>query len=125
VVDEEEKIIGIISERDVLKYTRWVIGQPLRDPAKLLEEENEASYVSGQRGIDVIELIASATAETLMTKEVVTVEEETPILEVVRMMNRNKINRIPVVDDSGRLKGIVTRADILQMIEEWAETAQI
>lgn len=122
VIDEKEKIIGIISERDVMKYTQWVIGQPLKDPVKVLEGDNEATYVTGQRGIDVIELVASATAETIMTKEVVIVDEGTPILEAVRLMNREEINRIPVTDETGKLKGIVTRADILKMLEAWADT---
>ena len=122
VIDAEEKVIGIISERDVMKYTQWIIGQPLKDPARLLEEDNEATYVTGQRGIDIIELVASATAGTIMTEKVITVKGETSILETVRLMNRKEINRIPVVDDVGKLLGIVTRADILKMLENWADT---
>ncbi|NMB34664.1 MAG: CBS domain-containing protein [Firmicutes bacterium] len=121
VIDEKEKIIGIISEKDVMKYTQWIIGQPLKDPVKILEDDNEATYVTGQRGVDVIELVASATAETIMTQEVVIVSEETPVLEIVRLMNRKEINRIPVTDETGKLKGIVTRADILKMLERWAD----
>lgn len=122
VIDAEEKVIGIISERDVMKYTQWIIGQPLKDPARLLEEDNEATYVTGQRGVDIIELVASATAGTIMTEKVITVKGETSILETVRLMNRKEINRIPVVDDVGKLLGIVTRADILKMLEDWADT---
>jgi CBS domain-containing protein len=120
VVDEGERLVGIISEKDIMKYTHWVIGQPLKDPAKILEGNNEAAHVIGQRGIDVIELVASATAETIMTKNVITLEEGACILEAVRLMNKNGINRVPVVDSSGKVKGIVTRADILTMLEEWA-----
>ncbi len=120
IVDEGEKLIGIISEKDVMKYTQWVIGQPLKDPVKILEGDIEAAHFTGQRGIDVIELVASATAETIMTKDVISVGEETPVLEVVRLMNSNEVNRVPVVDNSGKVKGIVTRADILKMLEAWA-----
>ncbi len=122
VIDEKEELVGIISEKDVLKYTQWIIGQPLKDPIKLLDTDSEAAHITGQRGVDVIELVASATAETIMTKELITVKEETTMLETVRLMNRKEVNRIPVTDDSGKLKGIVTRADILKMLENWADT---
>ena len=44
-----------------------------------------------------------------MARKVTTVKEDTPGLEVARVMNRKKINRVPVVDASGRLVGLITR----------------
>lgn len=120
VVDKDKKVVGVVSEKDLLKYTRSIIGQPLRDPAKLLKQEGESASVTGQRGVDVIEFVASATVKTLMTTDIIVAKEDTPVLDVVRLMNENKVNRIPVVDDAGRLSGIVTRADILRRVEEWA-----
>ncbi len=120
VVDEEEKVTGVISERDVLKYTRWVVGHPVKDPYSLMEDEAEAAHVSGHRGLDVIEFVATATAETVMTVQVIKIEEDSPALDAVRLMNKHKINRVPVVDSSGKLKGIVTRADVLREVEKWA-----
>jgi len=122
VVDEEEKVLGIISERDILKYTRWIVGQPVKDPYKLMDDEIEAAHVSGQRGLDVIEFIASAYAEAVMTPKVIKIEEDAFVLEVIHLMNEKKINRVPVVDRSGKLKGIVTRADIVKAIVKWTET---
>ncbi len=121
VVDEEEKVTGVISERDVLKYTRWVVGHPVKDPYKLMDDEAEAAHVSGQRGLDVIEFVATATAETVMTVQVIKIEEDSPALDAVRLMNKHNINRVPVVDSSGKLKGIVTRADVLKEVEKWAK----
>ncbi len=121
VVDGEGKVAGIISERDVLKYTRWVVGTPLRDPGKLLGKESNAASISGERGVDVIEAVASTTAGVVMTDRVITVDEDAPVLEVVRMMNSYQINRVPVVDQGGILRGLVSRADILRVVEKWAD----
>ncbi len=123
VLDEEEKVVGIISERDVLKYTRWVVGRPLRGPGKLLEDKEEAAHVSGERGVDVIEAVAAVTARQVMTMNPFTVREDTPLLNIVRLMNRRAINRVPVVDSEGKLRGIVSRADIMLILEKWAEQA--
>ena len=124
VVDEQDRVVGIISERDLLKYTRIVLGRPCRDLSTLLEEK-EATAVDSQRGVEVIELIASNTASNLMTKEVITLREDTPTIEAVKVMNRQQINRIPVVDSEQKLQGIVTRANVLNMIEKWTESNQL
>ena len=122
VIDEGERVVGIISERDILKYTHWIVGQPIRDLNKIIGDEKEVAYVSGGRGVDMIEAVAAATAKVVMTENVVTVKEDTSVLEVVRLMNKNDINRVPVIDEAGRLTGVVSRANIMLMIEDWAAT---
>jgi len=121
VVDEKEKILGIISERDILKYTHFVVGQPIRDICQLLEENDEVARAGSDRGVDLIEAVASNTAEVVMTNEIITAKEESPVLEIVILMNKYGINRVPIVDEGKKLKGMVTRANILQMLEQWAE----
>ncbi len=121
VVDEKEKILGIISERDILKYTHFVVGQPIRDICQLLEENDEVARAGSDRGVDLIEAVASNTAEVVMTNEIITAKEESPVLEIVSLMNKYGINRVPIVDEGKKLKGMVTRANILQMLEQWAE----
>ena len=55
------------------------------------------------------------TAASLMTPRVIMVMPDTPLSVVVRQMFQHRINRIPVVDPSGRLVGIVSRSDVLRM----------
>lgn len=119
VVNKDKKVVGMISEKDVLKYTRCIIGGPVRNPRQLLDKENESARVSGQRGLDVIEFVASATVAALMIPDVVSASETTSVLDVIETMNRRKINRVPVVDAAGKLTGIVTKTDILKMVEKW------
>ncbi len=118
VVDDDHKVIGIISETDIRKYTRQVIGQPLRDHDLLLEEEADASYVGSQRGVDIIEFVATVTAQNLMTASIIAVTEDTSIIDIVKLIVENKVNRIPVIDENGKLTGIIARHDVLKMLYE-------
>ena len=119
-VTDNQRVIGVVSERDILKYTRLVIGYPAKHFSQLPGGENVAN-VTEERGINVMELAASITAEVMMTKEPVVAKENTPILEVVELICENNINRVPIVDEEGILKGIISRADILKLIKEKGE----
>ena len=121
VVDEQERVIGIISEKDILKHTRWIMGRPF-NLEKVLQDY-EATTVEDQRGLEMIELVASTNAGTLMTDDVITVNQEAPIMEAVKMINQNNINRLPVVDNQQKLVGIVTRANLIVIMEKWVENS--
>ncbi len=49
----------------------------------------------------------------LMTRPVLTVDEDTPVSEIARLMLDHKISGLPVVDRAGRLVGIVTESDLV------------
>ena len=53
------------------------------------------------------------TVESVMTDEVVAVRPATPFRELVRLLEQHRISALPVVDDTGRLVGIVSEADLL------------
>lgn len=121
VVDDEDKLIGIISETDILRYTQQIIGQPLRDPHHVFTKGKEVLHVDiTHRGVEVIELVASTAVETLMTTEVISATEDTPLFEVSRLMYENSINRIPVTDKNNKLLGVITRADLIKaLVQKW------
>ena len=56
-------------------------------------------------------------AGDVMTREVVTVRPETPVLEIVRLLLSRGISGVPVLDDAGALVGVVTEGDLLRRIE--------
>jgi len=128
VVDEKKKVVGIVTERDILKYTRWVIGQPVKDLRQLFREGEEevakSEHTVGQRAVDVIELVASVTVGNLMTEAVFVEKGDLHVLKLVKMMNENDINRIPIVNERKELIGIVTREDILKVFEMCFENYQ-
>lgn len=125
VVDDDDKLVGVISETDILRYTQQIIGQPLRDPHRVFTKSQEVLQIDlTHRGVEVIELVAATTVETLMTTDVIYVLEDTPFLKAVRLMYEHNINRIPIVDNNGELKGIITRADVIKtLVNNWSDNS--
>ena len=57
-------------------------------------------------------------AQDVMTKEVVAVAPETPVVDVARLLARRRISGAPVTDAQGRLLGIVSEGDLIRRLEE-------
>ncbi|MGB9644070.1 MAG: CBS domain-containing protein [Stellaceae bacterium] len=60
-------------------------------------------------------------ASEVMTRNVVTVGRETPVAQVIRLMLDNNISGLPVLDDDGKVVGIVTEGDLLRRSEMGTE----
>jgi CBS-domain-containing membrane protein len=58
------------------------------------------------------------TVGEVMTPRVISVREETPFKELVRLMKDHDVSGLPVLDSSGCLVGIVTEADLLEVVGE-------
>lgn len=55
-------------------------------------------------------------AKDLMTKNVITVKEDTSVVELAKILYENQISGVPVVDSQGKVVGVVTEKDILNII---------
>ncbi len=109
VVDETGKMVGIISESDLLSEARRRAGLPHVAAFGVFivpQETLQRIYHNG----------ATLRASEVMTRKVVTVTPEMLVSKVGDLMVRSKINRIPVVDDNENILGIVTREDILRSL---------
>ena len=84
VTDDDGKVIGVITEIDILNA--------------IMEGKKLEKTVAGD----------------IMTSEVVTVDPDTSVSEIIKIMNEKKIIRIPVVSKEGKLRGVVSRSDILR-----------
>ena len=107
VVDEQGQLVGIVSESDFLRRNEIGTG---RKRAKWLQfflgPGTAANEFVRERGRKV---------EDVMTPDPITVGEETPLEDLVRLMEKNDIKRLPVM--GGRaLRGIVTRSNLLQAV---------
>ena len=106
VVDADEKVIGVVSEADML--TKEALGsEPHGMPGMitgLLRHKEQAKA----RGI---------TAGDLMSSPPVTVTPEDTIERAARLMYRRKVKRLPVVDAGAHLVGIISRADVLAIFD--------
>jgi len=111
VMDGAGRLVGIVSESDFLR--RSEIGTGRKRPAWLqffLGPGTAAAEFVRERGRKV---------QDVMTPDPITVDEETPLEELVRLMERNGIKRLPVMN--GRmLRGIVTRSNLLQAVASMA-----
>lgn len=85
--------------------------------------ERDGSIVGLVSEFDVIRAIqgglsASTTlAEAVMTRDVVTVDVDTPLMEVVEILERERFLRVPVTE-RGKLVGVVSRPDVLRWLVE-------
>jgi CBS domain-containing protein len=112
VVGKEGKVVGVLSEKDLLKVLKEKAG--LAVPGGLFELVLETSEA---RQKDLLTRCRSALDEVrvsnAMTSPAHTIGPDAPSLEAVRQMVVSSINRLPVVE-RGKLVGIVTRGDVLR-----------
>lgn len=52
-------------------------------------------------------------ARDLMTRDVITVTPETPVSEIAKLLSEHNISGVPVVDEDGKLRGIISEADLV------------
>ena len=104
VVDKAGKLVGIVSEGDFLRRTE--IGTGRRRPAWL-----QFLVGPGQAAADFVHE-RGRKVEDIMTRDPITVKEETPLEDLVRLMEKKGIKRLPVMNGSS-LCGIVTRSNLL------------
>ena len=83
VVDSEKNLIGIVTEFDLVRALR-------------ADKD-----------------LAATSVDELMTRDVISVQTDTPIDEVMEILERERILRVPVVSE-GNLVGVVSRSDILE-----------
>lgn len=112
VVDHEDKLVGILSESDVLEFAASKEGVGL-DMGQL----SVASLPYDRLVRDEIlcrryKRVGEAKVSEVMSTEVVTIDADEDIEKALDTMVRMSVNRIPVHRD-GKLVGIVTRQDIL------------
>jgi acetoin utilization protein AcuB len=100
------RLVGIVTDRD------------LRDAFPSLAEAAVTTPRRLPRGAEP----SAIPVEDVMTYDVLTVEPDTPLDEAARLLCRERIGALPMVDD-GRMVGIVTRSDLLDALAQLADEA--
>jgi len=106
VLDDEGKVIGVVSEADLLAKEALdggYDGMPGMITGLLRRKEQGKA-----RGI---------TAADLMTRPAVTISADAAVENAAKLMYKSKIARLPVVDAAGHLTGIISRADVLAVFD--------
>lgn len=105
VIDTKAKLVGMFTEKDVLKH---ILPSYMERVGRFVYEENPKSIK--KKFQDLVNL----SVAQLMRKEVITVYEDTSLCEVARLTLIQNIRRIPVLDKEKRVVGIVAREDIVK-----------
>ncbi|MFE1292764.1 CBS domain-containing protein [Streptomyces sp. NPDC058751] len=101
VIEGEGRVVGLVSEADLL-------------PKEEVRDNPDVADLRLRQPVDVAKAEAS-TAGDLMSSPVITVQANATLAEAARVMARDGVKRLPVVDKIGMLEGIVSRADLLKI----------
>ena len=107
VLDDEGKVIGVVSEADLLSKEALV--------ADMGSQAAWLGHIEGSPYHDEFAKAAAVTAADLMTKPPVVVTPDEPVTSAARLMYHGRVKRLPVVGEKGQLIGIVSRADVLSV----------
>lgn len=105
VVDADNKVIGVVSESDI-------IFQEIRHEPEVAERLGKLVLPEAQKGKKL-----GDTASDIMTSPAITALEDTSMKELIRSIADRKIKRIIIVDGKGHPVGIVSRVDILRTLD--------
>jgi CBS domain-containing protein len=133
-IEEKKMTIGEICNREVIVIQR---DETIQEAAKLMRQFHVGAIIvidkpnGGTMPVGVItdrdlvvEVMATELDETvitvgdILTPELFVVTENTAIDEAIELMRKKTVRRLPVVDDSGELIGILTLDDALQLLAE-------
>ena len=102
VVDGMDRPVGVISQGDLI----YKAGMPMR--LGLLAESDQ------QKVEVVLEALKPRQAKEVMTRQPVTIRQDSLVTEAVDLMLQKGVKRLPVIDDAGKLVGILSRVDVFR-----------
>src|SRR5256714_11620766 len=116
--------------RDIMTRKVYTIRSDARaqEAAQLLDQHRISGLPVVDEGNDIIGIVTEADiiskvdreglrVSEIMSNEIISVNEETPVSEIALLLTERKIKRVPVVQD-GKLVGIVSRADIVHAVAQ-------
>ncbi len=110
VVDDNGDLYGIVTENDLIsKERRFHIPTIIRIFDAVIPLKSDAEVEKE------IRKMAATTVRDICTRDVVTVDEETPLNDIATIMTEKKIHLLPVLKE-GRLAGIIGKKDVIRAI---------
>ncbi len=113
VIDHSDRVVGIVTEADLVirdqdadlrlpHHIDLFGGVIFLEPIKHYEERLRHAFAS--------------TVSEMMTRDPVTVGLGDSVRHAARLISERRHNRLPVIDDNGKLLGVVTRVDVLEAL---------
>jgi CBS domain-containing protein len=110
VVDDEGRVLGVVSEADLMRKEEFR-EQYYREGY----EPHGRFFHRGTAGGESRRKSSGETAGELMTAPAVTIRPEASAVRAARVMEEHGVKRLPVVDEDGKLAGIISRRDIVRV----------
>jgi CBS domain-containing protein len=111
VVDESGKLLGVISEGDLM----WQEAE-LKPPAYIMLLDSVIYLENPGRYQRELHKALGQTVGEVMSDHVLTIKPEKSVKDAARLLNEKRIDRLPVIDDNGHVVGIITRGDIVRFM---------
>lgn len=109
VVDEEGRVVGMVTEGDLIRRASRV------EAPGYLEILGGLIYLgSPGKFVDELQRAMALEAGRLMSKNLISIKPDETLEKAATLMVKNSINRLPVIDAEGNLVGIVARRDIMK-----------
>ncbi len=105
--DDNGRLVGIVSEGDLMRR--------VRKPGSSRRSWWLEAFGSDAGAIEEFLKLRSDHVSDVMTRNVISVEEDTPVADIARLLEKHRIKRVPVVYD-GNVTGIVSRANLLHAL---------
>jgi CBS domain-containing protein len=112
VVDDQRRVVGIIADSDLISR---VSRESWPGVIELLRARIPIARISGEARKHLQKLRAKSVKE-LMTRKVITVHEKMPVASALALSAEKRVKRLPVVDDNGKLLGIVGRTEMMRAL---------
>jgi len=116
IVNENQIVVGLVSEGDLVRR------------AEIGTEQKHSWWLSmfGNATVLAEDFVKShgVTAKQVMTKEVVSAGEDTPLHQIAEVLEKKKIKRVPILRE-GAVVGIVSRANLLQALTLQRDSAAV
>ena len=103
VVDMSDRLVGIVTEADFLSAIDVAGDSAVKDLFDVVIRRGRNRKTMGTR------------VDDLMTRDPVTAKEDDTLQSAIDRMNRNKIKRLVITDDERKVRGVVSRADLMKL----------
>jgi CBS-domain-containing membrane protein len=109
VVDDQDKVIGVIGELDIMSVLSGKKTRGIKDLfRRIMGEPSPARKEGDQVG-------------HVMSTPAITIKSSFDVRDAARVLDSHRIKRLPVVDDEGKLIGVISRADIVRAMGKTME----
>ncbi len=112
VLDEAGKLIGVISETDLIEQQR-----PLHIPTVMTLFDWVFAFGNEKRFQEEVDRVTAAVVGELYQKDPVVCTPDTSVRDIAGLMSQHKVHLLPVVD-GGTMVGVVARLDVIRVMED-------